>query len=165
VAEKSMSKYHFSGGCQCGAVRFRVSGAIGEASICHCRMCQKASGAHTLALIGVKDAALEWTRGGLTWFQSSNAARRGFCAACGTPLAYDAPDGLALSVVTFDEPDLFAPIVAYGIEGKLSWADGLAALPEHHTMDDLDGAPFLATLVSFQHPDHDTEIWPPEEIT
>jgi hypothetical protein len=149
-----MRKNHFSGGCQCGAVRFRVSGKIGEASICHCRMCQKASGAHALALVGVKEASLQWTRGALTWFQSSNAARRGFCAACGTPLAYDAPDGLALSVVAFDEPDLIAPVIAYGVEGKRVWA-----------IDDLNDAPFLATLVSFQHPDHDTEIWPPENRT
>jgi hypothetical protein len=34
-----------SGGCQCGAVRFRVDGELGRASICHCRMCQKAFGA------------------------------------------------------------------------------------------------------------------------
>ena len=31
-----------TGGCQCGAVRFRIEGALGRASICHCRMCQKA---------------------------------------------------------------------------------------------------------------------------
>jgi hypothetical protein len=158
-----MSKQQFSGGCQCGAVRFRVSGAIGEASVCHCRMCQKASGAHALALVGVKGTNFEWTRGAPSWFASSNAARRGFCAACGTPFAYDAPDGLALSIVAFDNPNLIAPIVAYGIEGKLSWADGLANLPEHHTLDDLKDAPFLATLVNYQHPDHDTEIWPPED--
>lgn len=123
-------------------------------------MCQKASGAHALALVGVKDAEFEWTRGSPSWFASSNAAKRGFCSNCGTPLAYDAPDGLALSVVTFDEPDLIAPIVAYGVEGKRAWADGLTALPEHHTMDDLDDAPFLASLVNYQHPDHDTENWP-----
>ncbi len=29
-----------SGGCQCGAVRFRAS-HLGRPSICHCRMCQK----------------------------------------------------------------------------------------------------------------------------
>lgn len=155
-----MSKISYSGGCQCGAVRFKVSGQPGEASICHCRMCQKASGAHALALVGVKDLEFEWTRGSPAWFASSNAANRGFCAGCGTPLAYDAPDGLALSLVTFDEPDLIAPTVAYGVEGKRSWAASLAALPEHHTMDDLDGAPFLASLVNYQHPDYDTENWP-----
>ncbi len=32
-----------SGGCQCGAVRFRGS-RFGRSSICHCRMCQKAFG-------------------------------------------------------------------------------------------------------------------------
>jgi hypothetical protein len=35
-----------TGGCQCGAVRFRVEGALGDASVCHCRMCQKAFGAY-----------------------------------------------------------------------------------------------------------------------
>jgi hypothetical protein len=33
-----------TGGCQCGAVRYRIEGDLGRASICHCRMCQKAFG-------------------------------------------------------------------------------------------------------------------------
>ena len=41
----------YSGGCQCGAVRFRVEGALGDASVCHCRMCQKASGNFYLPLV------------------------------------------------------------------------------------------------------------------
>ncbi|MEQ8373768.1 MAG: GFA family protein, partial [Roseibium aggregatum] len=36
-----MTEIH-TGGCQCGALRFKVEGPLGEASICHCRMCQKA---------------------------------------------------------------------------------------------------------------------------
>jgi hypothetical protein len=91
-----MSMETHSGGCQCGAVRFRLTGMPGTSSVCYCRMCQKASAAHALALVSVGEAALEWTRGQPSWFQSSNAARRGFCDKCGTPLAYDAPDGLAL---------------------------------------------------------------------
>ena len=35
---------NITGGCQCGAIRFRVDGELGDASICHCRMCQKATG-------------------------------------------------------------------------------------------------------------------------
>ena len=34
----------FTGGCQCGAVRYRVEGPVKHASICNCRMCQKALG-------------------------------------------------------------------------------------------------------------------------
>ena len=38
-----MSGSAITGGCQCGAVRFRAAG-LGRASLCHCRMCQKALG-------------------------------------------------------------------------------------------------------------------------
>lgn len=52
-----------TGGCQCGAVRFRVEGKLGDASVCHCRMCQKASGNFYLPLVSVRGAKLVWTRG------------------------------------------------------------------------------------------------------
>ena len=73
----------YSGGCQCGAVRFRVEGALGDASVCHCRMCQKASGNFYLPLVSVREAKLTWTRGEPKRFRSSNHASRGFCAECG----------------------------------------------------------------------------------
>lgn len=155
-----MSAETHSGGCQCGAVRFRLTGTPGTSSVCYCRMCQKASASHALALVSVGDAAIKWTRGAPSWFQSSDAARRGFCEKCGTPLAYDAPDGLALSVLTFDDPDAVAPSIAYGVEGKRIWCDEIPSLPERHTMEDADAVAFLETLVSYQHPDHDTETWP-----
>ncbi|MGO7428793.1 GFA family protein, partial [Rhizobium ruizarguesonis] len=41
----------YTGGCQCGAIRFRVSGDIKDSSICHCRMCQKAFGAYYAPLV------------------------------------------------------------------------------------------------------------------
>ncbi|OCW57725.1 GFA family protein [Hoeflea olei] len=157
-----MSAGQLSGGCQCGAVRFRLTGTPGTSSVCYCRMCQKASASQALALVSVGDATFEWTRGAPSWFQSSNVARRGFCAACGTPLAYDAPDGLALTVLTFDDPDRVPPTMAYGIEGKRIWCDALPDLPERHTLEDEEAIAFLKTLVSYQHPDRDTEAWPPE---
>ncbi|MEM7067809.1 MAG: GFA family protein [Pseudomonadota bacterium] len=153
-----------SGGCQCGAVRFRVTGDPGTSSICYCRMCQKAAAAPYLALVGPGENSVEWVRGGPSWFQSSDAARRGFCSQCGTPLAYDAPDGLALSVVAFDDPDAVRPTIAYGVEGKRDWCDSVPDLPQRVTMDDVEAAPFLEGLVNYQHPDHDTELWPPKGI-
>ncbi|MEC9344008.1 MAG: GFA family protein [Pseudomonadota bacterium] len=151
-----------SGGCQCGAVRFRVEGTPGDSSICYCRMCQKASAAFALALVNTSGAKLTWTRGKPAWFASSNKARRGFCAECGTPLAYDAPDGLALSTLAFDDPDVLPPTVAWGVEAKRPWCDAVVDLPEHVTMED-SGASFLSDIVSRQHPDHDTGRWPPED--
>jgi hypothetical protein len=153
----------YSGGCQCGAVRFRVEGALGDASVCHCRMCQKASGNFYAALVSVRDAKLEWTRGEPKRFQSSNYAFRGFCADCGTPLTFEAPEGMALAIGAFDEPAEIAPRIQWGIEAKLPYADGIPALPGAATITDEEANSYLADLVSYQHPDHDTETWPPED--
>lgn len=149
-----------SGGCQCGAVRFRVEGPLGDASICHCRMCQKAFGSYFAALVSVRGAKLHWTRGSPEVFQSSNSARRGFCSACGTPLTYEAPDGIALAIGAFDNPGAIAPTVQWGIESKHACVDAIASLPAFDTSADPVAAPFLATLVTNQHPDHDTDVWP-----
>ena len=152
----------YSGGCQCGAVRFRVEGALGEASVCHCRMCQKASGNFYLPLVSVRQAKLCWTRGEPKRFQSSNFVRRGFCGDCGTPLTYEAPDGVAVAIAAFDVPSEIRPAVQWGIESRLPYVDEVPALPAHQTMDDEQAGSFLARLVSHQHPDYDTETWPPE---
>ncbi len=151
----------YTGGCQCGAVRFRVEGTLGDPSVCHCRMCQKASGSFYLPLVTVRHARLDWTRGGPKYFQSSNFATRGFCAACGTPLTYEAPDGVALAIGAFDNPAEIRPLIAWGVEAKLPFVDDIPGLPEKITTQDEEAA-FLADLVSYQHPDHDTEQWPPE---
>lgn len=148
------------GGCQCGAVRFRVEGELGDASVCHCRMCQKAFGGFYAPLVSVRDAKLIWTRGALKHFQSSNAVKRGFCGDCGTPLTYESPDGIGLAIAAFDKPQHIAPTVQYGVEAKLPYADEIAELPERVTSADSEAAAFLTDLVSYQHPDHDTDAWP-----
>ncbi len=149
-----------AGGCQCGAVRFRVRGALGRASICHCSMCQKAFGAFYAPLVSVKDGTLSWTRGEPKRFRSSNHVARGFCGDCGTPLTYEAPDGLALSIGAFDDPSVIEPDIAYGVEGKLPYADAMPALRTRSTEEDEAANPFLSQIVSRQHPDHDTDDWP-----
>ncbi|WP_439616953.1 GFA family protein [Shinella sp.] len=157
-----MSTPFYTGGCQCGAVRFHVEGALGDASVCHCRMCQKASGNFYLPLVSVHEAKLTWTRGEPKRFQSSNHGYRGFCGDCGTPLTYEAPDGVALTIAAFDDPAEIAPRIQWGIEAKLPYVDTIHDLPGEDTMADQDAASFLADLVSYQHPDHDTDDWPPE---
>ncbi|MCL7997418.1 GFA family protein [Brucella sp. 21LCYQ03] len=147
----------YSGGCQCGAVRFHVEGALGSASICHCRMCQKAFGNFYAPLVSVGEAKLIWTRNEPKRFQSSNHVKRGFCAECGTPLTYEAPDGVALAIGAFDAPEEIEPTVQWGVEVKLPYVDGLAKLPGFETERDEESIEFVRTMVSYQHPDHDTE--------
>jgi hypothetical protein len=157
-----MSEDIHTGGCQCGAVRFRIEGQLGDASICHCRMCQKAFGGFYAPLVSVRDAKLTWTRGARKRFKSSNLVQRGFCGDCGTPLTYEAPDGIAIAIGAFDQPDAIAPVVQWGIEAKLPYVDSISTIPGHGTLDDANAATFLARIVSYQHPDHDTDQWPPK---
>src|SRR5690606_4404512 len=143
----------YSGGCQCGAVRFRVEGALGDASVCHCRMCQKAFGAFYAPLVSVRGARLAWTRGEPKRFRSSNHVRRGFCGDCGTPLTFEAPDGVALAIGAFDDPSGIAPEIQWGTEAKLPFVDAIPSLPGEDTMQDTGAAPYLEDLASYQHPD------------
>ncbi|MBN9318482.1 MAG: GFA family protein [Caulobacterales bacterium] len=150
-----------SGGCQCGAVRFRVEGELGRASICHCRMCQKAFGGFFGPLVSVQTAGLTWTRGAPARFQSSNKAARGFCAACGTPLTFEWSDKVIdLAIGAFDEPEDIAPAVQLAVDRRLPYVEGLARLPERAVGLSDEGADYLG-VVSHQHPDEDTEVWPP----
>ena len=155
-----MTENVLSGGCQCGAVRFRVEGELKDASVCHCRMCQKAFGGFFAPLVNTKGAKLTWTRGKPKHFASSNFVNRGFCENCGTPLTYEAPDGVALAIAAFDHPEKIPPTVQFGSEGKIAYVDAIASLPSRHTIDDIVAAPFLDKLVNNQHPDHDTDDWP-----
>ncbi|MFC4624152.1 GFA family protein [Daeguia caeni] len=150
----------YTGGCQCGAVRFRVEGALGRASICHCRMCQKAFGSFYAPLVSVAEGTLHWMRGEPKRFQSSNHVRRGFCSDCGTPLTYEAPDGVALAIGAFDTPEHIQPTIQWGIEKKLGYVDTLSTLPGYPTERDAQSIAFVKTMVSYQHPDYDTENWP-----
>ncbi|CAN7563843.1 GFA family protein [Rhizobium sp. LjRoot30] len=153
----------YTGGCQCGAIRFRVEGELRDSSICHCRMCQKAFGAYYAPLVSTRGADLSWTRGTVKKFQSSNFGHRGFCGDCGTPLTYEAPDGVAIAAGAFDDPAALPPTVQFGVEGKIGFVDHLHELPERLTEEDVEEAPFILDIVSYQHPDHDTTTWPAEK--
>jgi len=140
-----------SGGCQCGAVRFRVEGQPGRASICHCRMCQKAFAGPFGALVTVKIVDLTWTRGAPTHFQSSDQVKRGFCAVCGTPLTFDYSDAVIdLAVFAFDDPSAVEPVVQLAKDSRAPWIDHVADLPVRPS----PGPP--SEITSRQHPDHDT---------
>jgi len=141
-----------TGGCQCGAVRYRLEGEPTGASVCYCRMCQKASGGPFMAFAGVRLAELVFTRGAPKTFVSSSAAERGFCAACGTPLTYRLfdRDRISFTIGSLDDPGALAPAIQYGVESKPPWVESIFGLPER------DIAIYIAANVgSRQHPDHD----------
>ncbi|MFN4144085.1 GFA family protein [Aestuariivirga sp.] len=146
-----------TGGCQCGAVRYRITAPLENPHICHCRMCQKAYGNYFAALFATRTDGLQWTRGKPSFFRSSALAQRGFCRDCGTPLliADDGSDHVDMSIATLDHPEAVTPAHQYGIEGRLPAFALLHTLPGSRTEDDIPPEK-MKRLKSLQHPDHET---------
>ncbi|KIZ40446.1 MULTISPECIES: GFA family protein [Rhodopseudomonas] len=145
-----------TGGCQCGAIRFALTAAPLRITICHCRMCQKATGAPFASLAEVARENFAWTHGKPASFRSSSIAERDFCKACGTPLSYRQNEGSSIEIMTgaFDRPDRVVPTVQLGAESRLGWVGSIANLPSKTTQQ-IYGTEKLAQVFSYQQPDHD----------
>ena len=94
-----------TGGCLCGAVRYRVAGPLRDVVNCHCGRCRRTHGhvaAYTAADPG--DLTLDEDRG-LAWYRADDRDR-GFCRECGASLFWRAPGRGTISIAagTLDEP-------------------------------------------------------------
>lgn len=154
-----------TGGCQCGAIRFACDLPPENVHVCHCRMCQKAVGGPFAVICPVLKSAFRITRGAFSWFESSALARRGFCSACGTPMIFEYPTNADIGVLagSFDKVGDVPPVVQYGIESRVPWYDGLPGLPGDQPTYSIDPNGYLPKIQASnrQHPDQDTQHWPP----
>jgi hypothetical protein len=124
-----------TGGCQCGQIRFSVSVEDDTAYLCHCRMCQRATGGIAAALKQVPQDAVAWSRSP-DYYASSPIAERGFCSGCGTPLTFryrEGSDQIDLTVGSFDSPERLRPVQHFGWESHHpAWLD-TRALPAYRS--------------------------------
>lgn len=151
-----------SGGCQCGAVRYHSTQMLDNSHLCHCRMCQKASGSIFAGLVAAPDDTLVWTRGKPAIWRSSENVERGFCANCGTPLFYhDVNNGRTnLMIGSLDNPSAFPPGANTGTEGAVSWFATITAIEDGGaTETDREAWASAIRATNHQHPDHDTREW------
>jgi hypothetical protein len=126
-----------TGGCACGRVRFTAAVDPLEAYLCHCRMCQRATGSVSIAFVGAKLDGLSWD-GEPDWYDSSPIARRPFCSRCGASLGFQFKEGsdkMDLTVASFDDPSPFKPKHHFGAESMhRAWLN-TEGLPEYKTGD------------------------------
>jgi hypothetical protein len=106
-----------TGGCSCGRIRYSATVNDDDAYLCHCRMCQRATGGVSVAFKNLKKADVSWECTP-DWYASSPIARRPFCSKCGTPLGFEYPDSdnMDLTVGSFDDPSRFVPTAHFGAE-------------------------------------------------
>ena len=126
-----------TGGCACGRVRFVATVDSDDAYLCHCRMCQRATGSVSIAFKNVARSGVEW-ESEPEWYESSPIAKRPYCARCGTSLGFaysDSSDRMDLTVAAFDDPSRFKPTSHFGAESiHRAWLN-TEGLPEHRSED------------------------------
>lgn len=123
-----------TGDCLCGAVRYEAEVYLKKAYYCHCRMCQKSTGAPAEIAVFVKPGTLAFPKEEPTYYQSSPFGRRGFCRRCGSRLIWmspDKPEWTNFSVGCLDHPEDVVPSEHNCVESQLPWYqldDGLPRL-------------------------------------
>ena len=126
----------FEGGCLCGGVRFRITGRIGPAGYCHCKMCQRASGSAFASNAPVRTAYFELASGAelVTEYESSPGKFRAFCRRCGSPLYSrrdDAPEIRRIRLGTLDSDPERRPLAHVWVASQAPWDSITDGLPRY----------------------------------
>lgn len=132
-----------TGGCLCGAVRYRIEGGPkGDVAHCHCSMCRRAAGSVAVTWFTVDPARLTFTQGAPARYRSSEKGERTFCGACGSPLTFwhaDFPDDLDVTLGTLDRPEDMPATLNIWTQSRLPWLHLDAHLPDREDAGDAAG--------------------------
>ena len=124
------------GGCSCGAVRYRLASEPFDTGWCHCRVCQRVSGAPALVFttVPVDDFVIEQGGDAIGETRPAEFGIRQFCAHCGTPLTIAVefqPETIDIAVATLDEPERVTPGFHIFYASRIAWAQTGDTLPRH----------------------------------
>ncbi|UYY58782.1 GFA family protein [Sphingomonas sp. S2-65] len=124
------------GGCFCGAVRYRLTSTPYDTGWCHCRICQKISGAPALVFTTVPLADYVVEQGGdaIGRVKTTPSSERSFCTRCGTPLtihvAFQA-DEVGVTATSLDDPAQVTPDFHIFYAARQPWAEAGDDLPRN----------------------------------
>ncbi len=93
-----------TGSCNCGGVKYTISGPLREVVACHCGQCRKQTGLF-YAATDTLDANIDIVDdGSLKWYAASDFAKRGFCGVCGSALFWkrDGSDRISILAGSLD---------------------------------------------------------------
>ena len=124
------------GGCLCGGVRFRITGKLGPAGHCHCKMCQRASGSAFASNAPVRTRYFELEAGTelVSEYESSPGKFRAFCRRCGSPVysRRDAePEIRRIRLGTLDADPGRRPLAHVWVGDKAPWHTIADDLPQY----------------------------------
>lgn len=121
------------GGCQCGAVRYRLTEEPVMLAICHCKDCQRQSGSAFGMSLVVPKSGFSLLSGTLKTFERlADSGRKlscSFCPECGTRIHHEpryAEGILNIKAGTLDDTSWLEPRVSVWMRSKQPWV----VLPE-----------------------------------
>jgi hypothetical protein len=123
----------YEGGCLCGKVRWRATAEPANVRLCHCRLCQLATGGPFFARAIFAADAFAWSGETTSWPTSPRIDRRA-CARCGTPMfacPKDPPARIAVSIATCDDRHALRPEAHIWTAETLDWLCLDDGLPRH----------------------------------
>ena len=123
-----------TGGCFCGAVRYRVSATTRDVSHCHCSICRRTTGAPFVTWATFPAATFAFTAGTPAELRATPRAVRQLCAACGTALTFREtarPGSVDVTVGSMDHPDAMVPAAHIWTSSQLAWLNLGDDLPRH----------------------------------
>lgn len=124
----------FTGGCQCGAVRYRLAGEAIYSALCHCSDCRRAAGAPIVQWTAFPAESFALEQGELREYRSSELATRSFCPTCGTGITYRnetvLPGLIDIQGCTLDDPDTVPPQIHVQVAERLGFMETTSELPE-----------------------------------
>ena len=132
MGEKTMP---VTGGCLCGAIRYESTEPPNWVVCCHCRICQQAYGGLFGLGLEFPGEAFRYTKGEVTYYQSSPWSKRGFCANCGSPVDtwYKDDSDPIVYIGSLDHPEDWPLERHVGIESKVPWHVIGDDLPQRRT--------------------------------
>ena len=145
-----------TGSCLCGTVSWRVDGALGEMSHCHCAMCRKAHAAPFATYVGTERDSFCWSSGEdtITEYESSPGFIRSFCSNCGSvvPAAFG-KGRIAIPAGGLDGDPGVRPTAHIFVSSKAPWHEISDDLPQFNAYPDPDDGPNVQRPVHIQSKD------------
>jgi len=121
-----------TGGCLCGGLRYEAGGEPGVSGWCHCRMCQRSSGAPAQTYVLVPADEFRYVAGEPAVYRSSEFGERRFCPTCGSQIEFRdsrAPEHVSLNNGTLDDPEAVVPDRHIWTASEVSWFGAAHDLP------------------------------------
>ena len=127
----------FTGGCECGAVRYQLEPPLRPVVACHCRQCRRTSGNFVSATCVARQGFTLTQSDGLKWYRSSERAERGFCGECGSSLFWSADglDTISIMAGTIDDETGLRTVAHICVADKGDYYELNPAEPQYDALD------------------------------